>query len=59
MLGGHHSEIGVTDREKSKEQENNLMTSVDLGPDPKPDHISRKISIELIGLWIRILKSWM
>lgn len=50
MLGGHHSEIGVTDREKSKEQENNLMTSVDLGPDPKPDHISRKISIELIGL---------
>lgn len=31
------------------------MTSVNLGADPKPNYISRKISIELIGLLIQIL----
>lgn len=42
-------------KKKKKEQETSLMTSVSLGPDPKPNDISGKTSIELIGLQVKSL----
>lgn len=51
MTGHMASQWNWSDwQRKSKEPENNLMTSVGLGPDPKPNDISGKTSIELIGL---------
>jgi len=35
---------------KNKAQENNLVTSVGLGPGPKPNDISGKASVEVIDL---------